>query len=142
MASQPIEQVKEEVDYESLPPTQSSIPLVAAAIPLCAAQLLGTRHMRGQVMRLLRDPHVWLPWNNKNPWKNPLNSWWTNKNPWENAAPWKNNNPWHPVTGQAKSLSRDIMNRFGTSNNATWKNAQPWKNPSPWKAPPKGGMNA
>ena len=64
--------------------TKSTFPMVAVAIPLCAAQLLGTRHMRGQVMKLLRDPHVWLPWRNRNPWKNPTNAWWWNAKPWLN----------------------------------------------------------
>lgn len=61
-----------------------TLPLAAIAIPLCAAQLLGARHMRGQVMKLLRDPHVWLPWRNRSPWKNPTNAWWWNAKPWLN----------------------------------------------------------
>ena len=81
------------VDYDTLPPTHNSIPLVAALVPLCAAQVLGTRHMRSQVMKLLRDPHVWLPWRNRQPWKNPVNTWWHNSNPWVNYQPWKNTNP-------------------------------------------------
>ena len=126
------------VDYDALPPTQNSIPLVAALIPLCAAQVMGTRHMRAQVMRLLRDPHVWIPWKNRQPWKNPMNQWWTNSNPWVNYQPWRNGNPWHPVSGQQIKLSNVAGN--------AWKNAAPWKNASPWKPPPafkgKGGINA
>eukprot|EP00293_Proteomonas_sulcata_P018061 CAMPEP_0184309740 /NCGR_PEP_ID=MMETSP1049-20130417/18794_1 /TAXON_ID=77928 /ORGANISM="Proteomonas sulcata, Strain CCMP704" /LENGTH=47 /DNA_ID= /DNA_START= /DNA_END= /DNA_ORIENTATION= len=36
-------------DLEALPSRWNSVPLVAVAIPLCAAQLMGTRHMKGQV---------------------------------------------------------------------------------------------
>ena len=68
----------------TLTASHHTLPLAAIAIPLCAAQLLGARHMRGQVMKLLRDPHVWLPWRNRTPWKNPTNSWWWNAKPWLN----------------------------------------------------------
>jgi len=133
---QPVQMNPEEVNYDSLPANRNSIPLVAAVIPLCAAQMMGTRHMRGQVMRLLRDPHVWLPWKNRNPWKNPVGQWWHNANPWINYNPWKNANPWHPVTGQKIKLT-DVAKG--------WKNPAPWKNPSPW-TPPAGakgtGMKA
>jgi hypothetical protein len=116
----------EEHNFDELPPRQNNIPLVALAIPLCAAQLMGTRHMRGRVQRLLRDPHVWLPWKNRAPWKNPIQSWWHNSNPFVVSNPWQNSNPWHPVTGQAQPFWK---------SQANWKNAQPWKNPAPWKAP-------
>ena len=129
----PVAMEQTEHDYDSLPPRQNNVPWVAIAIPLCAAQLMGTRHMRGRVQRLLRDPHVWLPWKNRSPWKNPMQSWWHNENPWVANNPWRNNNPWHPVTGQAKSFWK---------SQANWKNAEPWKNPAPWKPPAgaaKGG---
>lgn len=97
-----------------LPSQQNNIPLVAIAIPLCVAQLLGTRHMRARIQRLMRDPHIWIPWKNRAPWKNPIQNWWHNSNPFVVSNPWQNNNPWHPSTGQTQSL---------------------WKNPSPMKAP-------
>mmetsp|Transcript_21727 Transcript_21727/g.34040 ORF Transcript_21727/g.34040 Transcript_21727/m.34040 type:complete len:141 (+) Transcript_21727:102-524(+) len=125
-------------DLEALPSRWNSVPLVAVAIPLCAAQLMGTRHMKGQVMKLLRDPHVWLPWKNKNPWKNPVGNWWVNKNQWLNTNPWRNKNPWHPVHGQANSVWKKAAN---WKPDATWKNSQPWKNPNPW-TPPQGGPGA
>lgn len=40
------------------------------------------------------DPHLWIPWKNKNPWKNKINDWWHNEKPWINEKPWKNDNPW------------------------------------------------
>jgi hypothetical protein len=40
------------------PGSENSLPLVALAVPLVFAQVFGARHMKGQVMRLLRDPHV------------------------------------------------------------------------------------
>jgi hypothetical protein len=73
-----------EEEDATLTASHHTLPLAAIAIPLCAAQLLGARHMRGQVMKLLRDPHVWLPWRNRTPWKNPTNSWWWNAKPWLN----------------------------------------------------------
>ena len=118
-------------DFDALPPRQNNLPLVAIAIPLCAAQLMGTRHMRSRVQRLLKDPHVWLPWKNRSPWKNPVQSWWHNENPWVQMNPWRNENPWHPVTGQAKSFWK---------SQANWQNPNPWKNPNPYKPPaaPRG----
>jgi len=115
-----------EVNYDELPPRQNNLPLVALALPLCAAQLMGTRHMRGRVQRLLRDPHVWLPWKNRAPWKNNIDAWWHNANPWVVKSPWVNHNPYHPVHGQAKSFWK---------KSANWQNSQPWQNPAPWKAP-------
>uniref|UniRef100_A0A6U2FJK9 Uncharacterized protein n=1 Tax=Hemiselmis andersenii TaxID=464988 RepID=A0A6U2FJK9_HEMAN len=73
-----------------------SFPLIVLAVPLVFAQLMGTRHMKGQVLKLMRDPHVWLPWINKNPWKNPTSQWWWNKKAWINNEPWKNPKPWTP----------------------------------------------
>ena len=73
-----------EENESAMSATHHTLPLAAVAIPLCAAQLLGARHMRGQVMKLLRDPHVWLPWRNRSPWKNPTHSWWWNAKPWLN----------------------------------------------------------
>mmetsp|Transcript_11117 Transcript_11117/g.22016 ORF Transcript_11117/g.22016 Transcript_11117/m.22016 type:complete len:108 (-) Transcript_11117:369-692(-) len=75
---------------------EKAFPLIALAVPLVFAQLVGTRHMKGQVMKLLRDPHVWLPWVNRSPWKNPTSQWWWNKKAWVNNEPWKNNKPWTP----------------------------------------------
>ena len=85
--------------------SHNTLPLAAVAIPLCAAQLLGARHMRGQVMKLLRDPHVWLPWRNKSPWKNPTHSWWWNAKPWLNQEVIPNN-------GFARNFSSDHESRF------------------------------
>ena len=107
-------------NFDTLPPRQNNIPLFAIAIPLCAAQLMGTLHMRGRMQRLLRDPHIWVPWKNRTPWKNPIQNWWHNSKPFVVSNPWRNTNPWHPVTGQTQSF---------------WKNHTNWKNPAPWKAP-------
>lgn len=83
-----------------------SFPLIVLAVPLVFAQLVGTRHMKGQVLRLLRDPHVWLPWHNKHPWKNPTQSWWwaAGKSRWVNDNPWKNPKPWTPNASKKNGL--------------------------------------
>ena len=97
-------------NIDELPPNNNNIPLIALAIPLCAAQLMGTRHMRGRIQRLLRDPHVWLPWKNRTPWKNPIQSWWHNPNPFILSNPWQNPNPWHPATGQTQPFWKSHAN--------------------------------
>ena len=58
------------------------------------AQLVSLNMMKNSVVKLLRDPHIWLPWKNKKPWA-PDDLWW-NKNNWINPNPWKNPKPWHP----------------------------------------------
>jgi hypothetical protein len=79
-----------------------AFPLIALAIPLVFAQLVGTRHMKGQILKLLRDPHVWLPWINRSPWKNPTSQWWFAKKQWSNKEPWKNPKPWSPAAAAKK----------------------------------------
>ena len=107
--------------YE-LPLSNNNIPLIALAIPLCASQLMGTRHMRGRIQRLLRDPHVWLPWKNRTPWKNPIQSWWHNPKPFILSKPWQNSNPWHPATGQTQPFWKSYANLKASSQNATTSN--------------------
>ena len=61
---------------------------------LCLGPLLTLRIFQKKILKIYRDPHIWIKWKNKNPWKNTL-LWW-NKKPWINKNPWKNNNPWYP----------------------------------------------
>jgi hypothetical protein len=102
-------------NFDELPSRLNNIPLIVVAIPLCLAQLMGARHMRARMQRLIRDPHIWLPWKNRTPWKNPIQNWWHNSNPFVVTNPWQNSNPWHPATGQSQSF---------------WKNSFPKKAPS------------
>jgi hypothetical protein len=60
--------------------------------------LKGSDEPKVSVLRykLLFAGQVWLPWRNKQPWKNPTDQWWWNKNSWINPEPWKNAKPWSP----------------------------------------------
>ena len=115
--------------------SKSTLPLAAIALPLVAAQFMGTRHMRSQVMKLLRDPHCWLPWKNRNPWRNPTSQWW-----W-NAKPWLNNEVRILSSVASRML---LLFTFGSHTRAlsprclsslrltSYFMLQPWKNPKPW----------
>lgn len=64
--------------------------------PLLCAKLISIHMFKRRILTLLKDPHIWIPWKNKYPWKNPSNDWWWNKDNWINTKPWKNTNPWFP----------------------------------------------
>ena len=65
---------------------------VGMAVVVC--KIINLHFMSKNITKLYKDPHIWLPWYNKNPWKN--HDWWRNKTPWTNMRPWKNDKPWRP----------------------------------------------
>jgi len=69
-------------------------PVIIFTNGLIASTILTLSFYRKRIRKIYYDPHIWIPWKNKNPWKNKINDWWHNKTPWTNVKPWQNKNPW------------------------------------------------
>ena len=56
--------------------------------------ILSLQFYSKKIKKIYYDPHIWLKWKNRNPWKNNKHDSWYNKNLWINKNPWVNKNPW------------------------------------------------
>ena len=61
----------------------------AIVLTVICSQVFAARHIKHKMIIIFKDPHIWIPWKNKQPWIN-IN-WWWNKNPWKNHKPWNPN---------------------------------------------------
>lgn len=69
-------------------------PIILITNGIIMTTLLTLSFYTKRIKKIYYDPHIWIPWKNKTPWKNNVYKWWHNKNPWVNKFPWKNNKPW------------------------------------------------